>query len=135
MKTIKTNFDNTICLLPSIIFNNKKTINPFFISLLLIPFFLYSKDNQYFIYFALFALSILVLLFLIAPLKLILSSSGIQYHIFWKIKWSNFKSYTINNGTLTIKSKDGKEKTVKNLDKTISEKVDDFINEKINVTK
>ena len=133
MKTIKTIGDNTICILPSIIFNNKKTINLFFLSV--IPPFLYIKYNYPFIWFVIFQLLILVLVYFLSPLKLILNSSGIQYHIFWKIKWSNFKSYTINNGTLTIKSKDGKEKTVKNLDKTISKKIDDFINEKINVTK
>lgn len=132
MKTIKTIGDNAICMLPSIIFN-KKTINPFLALLLLIPFFLYSKYNHSFLYFALLALILLVLMFLISPRKLILNSSNIQYHIFWKIKWPEFKSYSIEDGILTIKTTDGKEKTVKNLDAATSEKVEDFINKQINV--
>ncbi len=132
MKTIKTIGDNTICILPSIIFNNKRTINLFFLSV--VPPFLYIKYNYPFVWFAIFQLLILVLVYFLSPLKLMLNSSGIQYHMFWKIKWSNVKSYTINNGILIINTKDGKEKMVKNLDMTISKKVGDFIQEQINVT-
>jgi len=132
MKTIKTIGDNTICMLPSIIFNNK-TINPFLLPLLLIPFFLYSKYNHSFFHFALLALLLLLLTFLISPRKLILNSSNIQYHIFWKVKWSEFKCYSIDDGILTIETINGKEKIVRNLDAATSEKVENFINKQINI--
>lgn len=129
MKTIKTMGDNTVCILPSIIFNNK-TINLFI--LCIVPPFLYLKYHYPFIWFAIIQLLFLILVILISPLKLMLSSSGIQYHMFWKIKWSNVKSYTINKDVLIINTKDGMEKKVKNLDFSIAEAVDEYINKKIN---
>jgi hypothetical protein len=67
---------------------------------------------------------------LTAPRKLIFNQEGIQYHIFWKVKWSNLIDFTYKNTELTIKTKDNKKRVIKIKEKKDFDLIATYLNKK-----
>ncbi|MCF6297036.1 MAG: hypothetical protein L3J08_03485 [Flavobacteriaceae bacterium] len=116
-KTMSTNKDNNIFNLSSILFNRKKPFRiifsiPILMALLIFGYLYYIPDFSFILFVVVF-ISLGAFSFLTAPKKLIFNQKGIQYHVFWKVKWSNFADFTYNDTALTIITKDNKEQIIR----------------------
>ncbi len=134
-KTILVNDkDNVIYYLPSILFNRKKPIKllfklPIIIALLIFGYG-YYKPNISFIVFVTFFISALIISILSAPRKLVFDKKGLKYHIFWKIKWSNFIDISYDKNELTIKTKNKKNRIIKMVKQQDFDFVAKYLNKK-----
>ncbi len=132
-KTISSK-NSIIYYLPSILFKRKKPLKivfslPVIIALIIFGYG-YYKPTFSFMLFTLIYISILVLSILTAPRKLIFNQEGMQYHIFWKMKWSNFIGFTYEERELTIKSINNKNRIIKIEDKEDFDLIANYLNKK-----
>ena len=118
--TKSTNNDESVFYyIPSIIFNTNKSFKLLFkIPLLIVlVIFAYIYFNISFIYLSLFLLTILLLSILSAPRKLSFKEKELQYHIFWKIKWSEIIDMSYDKMKITFKLKNGRHMYIKKVSK------------------
>jgi len=128
-------YDLTVYL-PSILFNNRKSIDRIFNILLLslvVGNFIFL-ESKYLFYIVIIYLPVsLIAMLLITPRKLVLNQTEIRYHNIWKEKWVNIKNYTADDNMLIIKTFNNKERRIKVVQNEDIEVVVKYINERINV--
>ncbi len=128
-------YDLTVYL-PSILFNNRKSIDRIFNILILslvVGNFIFL-ESKYLFYIVIIYLSVLLIAaLLITPRKLVLNQTEIRYHNIWKEKWTNIDNCTVNNNILIIKTFNNKERRIKVVQNEDIEVVTKYINERINV--
>jgi len=138
-KTILANSENKIIYyLPSILFKRRKPFKivfslPIIIALIIFGYGYYKPDFS-FVLFVVFFISALILSILTAPRKLVFNQEGVQYHIFWKIKWSNFIGFTYNDREITIKTKNNKNWVIKITEKEDFDSITNYLSKKKGVS-
>lgn len=93
--------------LPSIIFNNTKSINigSIFLLCVLLMLLYFSKFIDSLLLSTVSIILFIVFAFLMAPKKLVLTQFELIYDKYWKEKLENIAEYKISNGVLIIKTK------------------------------
>jgi len=131
---LENNKSSIIYYLPSILFKRRKPLKivfslPIIIALIIFSYG-YYKPNFSFVLFVVFFISVLILSILSAPRKLVFNQEGMQYHIFWKMKWSNFIGFSYNDRELTIKTKNNKNKIIKITEKKDFDAITNYLSKK-----
>jgi hypothetical protein len=139
MKEIKNqsliaNKEGLVYNLPSIIFNNswlQRVVSRFSIIMGVLAFgYIYYKPFSLAFYVAIL-LFLFVVVFVVSPRKLRLNHKHIQYHNFWREKWSDIVSYKFIGTNLIIYTIGGKERIIKNIPNEFLEDISSFISNEI----
>jgi len=117
--------------LKSFLFNNKTKMNLFTKCLLSISVLLYISfmKSPYYVQ-AVFLFLLIFTAFLSSPRCLIFDDFGIKYNLGWKRKWEDVLSYRIEESNIIIECKHKKDKKISNLDKSETQRIMEFINNK-----
>ena len=132
---VKTTLNESITfILPSLIFNNKSSLRslfPFIAMVFILPIY-HANGQMLFAYYYLCLLVSLGLAFFLSPRHLVLSHTGIRFHYFLNIKWSDLKGFALNGNILTILTTDNKEHVIRIDDVNDMEAICDLLENKIN---